>query len=910
MDRDRNLLFGVLAAQLKKVTASQIMEAAGAWATDPSRDLPSRLVEAGALSERDRKLIEHFVDEAVSAHDGDASATLQTFGGEEQVHQSFHGSIVLTESGGIRTVVTPRPADEPVDPDLVPAVQETPGRYSLVGEHGRGGMGKVLLVHDEHLGRDIALKELLLPSAPSVFEGEPEAPSPVRLSVPMMARFLQEARITGQLEHPSIVPVYELGHRKDGTLYYTMKLVRGQTLSKALKDATSLRERLALLPHFVDLCQAVAYAHSRGVIHRDIKPSNVMVGEFGETFIIDWGLAKARDRRDIHAEDIEETFRVMRVGDEAEVAQTVYGHAIGTPVYMPPEQAKGQLDQVDERSDVYSLGAVLYELVTGKTPFTGATTREVMEKVIAEPPEPILGLESEAPPELVAICERAMQKEPKKRYQSAKEIAEEVQRFQSGALVRAYEYKFSEHLRRFVGKHKVILSTVAAASVILLAVGVFSYVRVLHERALAIRERERAEDAQQKEIDWRRQFFDREAQALEDNFAALKEQLSRDKRHPVESVVIVMMPTQGEESNAFLLTLRRSLKEALASMQRFKLTMLQPEDQRIRSVGFAGLWDAGASLQELLGKAPCDVLMLVRLQENDSLVEAKARLFDGATAQLRAYHSIRWDRDLTAAAENIATGLAYGLLSKTPPREALAAAFREEELKEFHSPLWGERVSITVLPFKYLGTDAEYDPTGLTDVFPLMLGKNLTDSGRFVLTKRGELVEEIVEEARKSSDGGEVLVHPILLCKLIVSGEIQETDAGFLITAVLADTETRKQVAAAETVWSRDLDPEVAVQRIAEQLVAAYPRAKGRVMSWTDGKIEIDIGETSGALEGMILQVIEADDIVDPGTEESLELITELIAWVRIIETAEDSVTCEVIEELAPIEEGMTVVTW
>jgi serine/threonine protein kinase len=116
----------------------------------------------------------------------------------------------------------------------------------------------------------------------------------VRFSGAVIARFLQEARITGQLEHPSIVPVYELGHRKDGALYYTMKLVRGKSLSKAIREAGSLRERLMLLPHFIDLCNAIAYAHSRHVVHRDIKPANVMVGEFGETVVLDWGLAKAR----------------------------------------------------------------------------------------------------------------------------------------------------------------------------------------------------------------------------------------------------------------------------------------------------------------------------------------------------------------------------------------------------------------------------------------------------------------------------------------------------------------------------------------------------------------------------------------------------------------------------------------
>ncbi|MBL7650519.1 MAG: protein kinase, partial [Candidatus Hydrogenedentes bacterium] len=157
-----------------------------------------------------------------------------------------------------------------------PGVEETPGRYTLHGEYARGGVGRVLLVHDEHLGRDVALKELLpLPAEAA------DSPTPIRISMSKLARFLQEARITGQLEHPSIVPVYELGRRRDGSLYYTMKLVRGKTLSHVLRDSPAIVDRLSMLPHFLDLCHAIAYAHSRGVLHRDIKPSNVMIGEFG-----------------------------------------------------------------------------------------------------------------------------------------------------------------------------------------------------------------------------------------------------------------------------------------------------------------------------------------------------------------------------------------------------------------------------------------------------------------------------------------------------------------------------------------------------------------------------------------------------------------------------------------------------
>ena len=187
-----------------------------------------------------------------------------------------------------------------------------------MAEIGRGGIGRVLIARDSHLGRDVALKELLVPESAS--SSVTTADGRVELSDASLgtARFLREAQVTGQLEHPGIVPVYELGARADGTLYYTMKLVRGRTLAQALRGCRSLDERLRLLPHFANLCHAVAYAHSRGVIHRDIKPANVMLGEFGETVVLDWGLAKVRGRVDI---------RDQALGAERRAAAQRHGRA-------------------------------------------------------------------------------------------------------------------------------------------------------------------------------------------------------------------------------------------------------------------------------------------------------------------------------------------------------------------------------------------------------------------------------------------------------------------------------------------------------------------------------------------------------------------------------------------------------
>ena len=373
---------------------------------------------------------------------------------------------------------------EPVHPDTKAYTPfeglETPGRYEEIREHARGGIGRILLVHDTQLLRDIALKELI-PVA-SQDESTVAANGPLSLPDQMVARFLREARLASQLEHPSIVPVYELGRRKGDIPYYTMKLVRGQTLSDAIQKARSLQERLNLLPHFMDLCQAIAYAHSRGVIHRDIKPANVMIGEFGETFVIDWGVAGVLANPEENTAPSTASPPGVR---NVDAKLTQEGQCMGTPNYMSPEQASGGSAQVAERSDIYSLGAVLYELISGIRPFHGGTSDEVIRKVTTHDLRNILSLEPEAPRELAAICEHAMRKDPEARYPSARQLAEDVQRFLTGRRVTAYQYGTLEHVRRFAVKHKAILAISTASLAALLAVSVSAFNLVLVEKQTA-----------------------------------------------------------------------------------------------------------------------------------------------------------------------------------------------------------------------------------------------------------------------------------------------------------------------------------------------------------------------------------------------------------------------------------------
>ena len=248
-------------------------------------------------------------------------------------------------------------------------------RYQLFGEIARGGMGAVLKGRDADLGRDLAVKVLL--------EAHREKPE-------LLRRFVEEAQIGGQLQHPGIVPVYELGTFADSRPYFTMKLVKGRTLAALLHDRDDPQDDLPrFLGIFEQVCQTVAYAHARGVIHRDLKPSNVMVGSFGEVQVMDWGLAKVlpgRGRRRRAAPPhpsrgpTVSVIQTVRSGSDADDSQA--GSVLGTPAYMAPEQAGGEIEHVDHRADVFGLGSILCEILTGRPAYTGRSAAEVLRKAM------------------------------------------------------------------------------------------------------------------------------------------------------------------------------------------------------------------------------------------------------------------------------------------------------------------------------------------------------------------------------------------------------------------------------------------------------------------------------------------------------------------------------------------------
>src|SRR5262249_8542795 len=318
----------------------------------------------------------------------------------------------------------------------------SPDRYHIMGEHGRGGLGRVSRAHDRELGRDVAIKELISRNSTDKI------------------RFLREALITARGEHPGIVPVHEAGRWPDGTPFYAMKLVSGRSLRDLIAERPTVDQRIGLLHHVIAVADAIAYAHGRNIIHRDLKPGNVIVGDFGETIVIDWGLAK-----DIKAPDDSNSGTLIgsvpeRTSDDE---LTAAGRGLGTPAYMAPEQKRGE--SVDQRADVFAIGAMLWELCSPrKTLPANPVQRHRMLR------------RSGIDRDLVAIIDKALDPDPAGRYRDAGALAADLKAFKSGARVGARSYSLYATLAHWTRRHRALALSVTTA-IVLAATGTVMYVR-------------------------------------------------------------------------------------------------------------------------------------------------------------------------------------------------------------------------------------------------------------------------------------------------------------------------------------------------------------------------------------------------------------------------------------------------
>jgi eukaryotic-like serine/threonine-protein kinase len=325
--------------------------------------------------------------------------------------------------------------------------------YQFGAEVARGGLGRILYARDLRLDRAVAIKELLRPSP----AGE--------------ARFLREIAATVKLQHPNIVAIHEAGRWPDGQLFYAMNFVAGKTLLDAIRESHDTPSRLMLLPKIVDVVEAMAFAHSQGVIHRDLKPVNVLVGPFGETVVIDWGLAKVI--AEPNPDDTSES-SIPRAGF------TRTGMVVGSPPYLPPEQAEGK--EVDASCDVYAVGAMLYHALAGQAPYAETPPEGQLERIRKEEPTPLGSVAPDLPKDLLAIVSKAMARDPKARYPDCKALAEELQRFTRGRLVSAYEYRAKDLLKRFLKRNLAAVMVASVAIVVIIVLGTISLVSVRSER--------------------------------------------------------------------------------------------------------------------------------------------------------------------------------------------------------------------------------------------------------------------------------------------------------------------------------------------------------------------------------------------------------------------------------------------
>jgi serine/threonine-protein kinase len=461
---DRDLLFGLLALQNGLMKEGQLVTAFQAWTLDKSRTLADHLEAQGDLTGSIRPLLEELTKVHVEAHGGDVGKSLVAVSASKTTRESLKNLGDPDLQATLDHVSTGRGTTqagnaEPSAPYAVGTATSDGQRFEILRLHSRGGLGAVFVALDRELHREVALKQILNRHADDLASRQ---------------RFLLEAQVTGGLEHPGIVPVYGLGINAQGRPYYAMRLVRGDTLKEAIErfhgDDSLQRESgrrslelRKLLRRFNEVCNAIDYAHSRGVLHRDIKPSNIIVGKHGETLVVDWGLAKATGRAESGAED-----QTLVPSSSSGSAETLPGDALGTPGYMSPEQAGGDLERLGPATDVYSLGATLYCLLTGKPPFEGAAIDVIARVKQGAFPPP----RAQAPSidrALEAVCLTAMAMDPANRYSTPKALGEDVERWMADEPVAAYREPWTRTLTRWLTRHRTGVTAVGAAMLVAIA---------------------------------------------------------------------------------------------------------------------------------------------------------------------------------------------------------------------------------------------------------------------------------------------------------------------------------------------------------------------------------------------------------------------------------------------------------
>ncbi len=485
---DRDIIFGILAVQLGFARRETLADAVKAWSQDRTRSLGDVVVEHQVVSSHQRQLLEPLADEHLAFHGNDSSLSverlgggefmqtvLETLGADRSTEETIDGAEMAATMDPVAPDETAVHANSPPAESLDVRTGQLAGeRYEIERLHAKGGLGAVYRADDKEFGRPVAVKEMQ-----ARHQHNPT----------LRARFLLEAEINARLQHPGIVPVFSLGNFSDGRPFYAMRFVEGESFDCAIRrfhkaaaskssgqKALELRQ---LLGHFVDLCNAIAYAHSQGVLHRDLKPANIMLGKFGETLLIDWGLAKSI------GDDTAPAVSGVAGQGEGDSEFTRFGAVIGTPAYMSPEQARGDVDRVGPAADVYGLGATLFALLTGRNAVAKNDISQMLQSVSEGKIESAVAVNPNVPRPLDAICRKAMALKPEDRYLSAQELATDVERWLADEPTTAYPEPLRDRLGRGVRRHR---AAVVGLGVLMLttivALGIFNGVSHRQNRLL------------------------------------------------------------------------------------------------------------------------------------------------------------------------------------------------------------------------------------------------------------------------------------------------------------------------------------------------------------------------------------------------------------------------------------------